>query len=119
MGTCGSFSSDAYRAYSNGIQNPTNFMVMGPAMESRTAHTPRSTFMADEPYEGYEDEDEDEEGESNARMAMGQLRSMAEDIMLILGEMTPDDHLESWVAAKITMSKQNLSAVADYLRFND
>jgi len=70
----------------------------------------------DEEYEGWEDEDE---VEPNARMAMGQLKSMAADIMVILSEMTPDDNLESWVAAKITMSKQNLSAVADYLRYNE
>lgn len=126
MSTCGSFSKDAYSAFENGIKNPSNFMVMGPAMGSTPAFTPRSVFMnedcdecghdEDEEYEGWEDEDE---AEPNARMAMGQLKSMAADIMVILSEMTPDDHLESWVAAKITMSKQNLSAVADYLRYND
>lgn len=125
MSTCGSFSKDAYSAFENGIKNPSNFMVMGPAMGSHPARTPSSVFMDegcdecgydDDDHEGWEDEDE---AEPNARMAMGQLKSMAADIMVILSEMTPDDHLESWVAAKITMSKQNLSAVADYLRYND
>lgn len=118
MSTCGSFSKDAYRAFSDGMKNPTDFMVMAPAMQPQPAHTPSSYFM-DECGEDWEHEDEDEEAEPNARMAMGQLRSMAEDIMVILSEMAPDDYLEPWVAAKITMSKQNLSAVADYLKFND
>lgn len=69
-------------------------------------------------YDG-DDDEEEEEFEPNARMAMGQLRSMAKDIMDILSEITPNDYLEPWVAAKITMSKQNLSAVADYLQYND
>lgn len=108
-------------------------MVVAPALASRAATAPQSFFMdesSDEDEEGYEDEDEDEDWdwedeeeeeqpESNAKMAMGQLRSMAEDIALILGELSYGDHLEPWVFAKITMSKQNLSAVADYVRFSD
>lgn len=131
MSTCGSFSSDAYRAFTDGIQNPTNFMVMAPAAEPKPTTAPGSLFMDEYPEshmgddeeseegEGWEEESEEEEYEPNARMAMGQLRSMAQDIMVILSEISPDDYLEPWVAAKITMSKQNLSAVADYLRFND
>lgn len=136
MSTCGSFSQDAYKAFTSGMENPTNFMVMGPAAHSRPT-TPPSSFFADSDQEcgpcgdddegedeGWYPEDEDEEGEEeeyepNAKMAMGQLRSMAQDIMDILSEITPDDYLEPWAAAKITMSKQNLSAVADYLRFSD
>lgn len=109
------------------LQNPVDYMVVAPALASRAATAPQSFFMdesSDEDEEGYEDEEwgdeeDEEEHESNARMAMGQLRSMAEDIMMILSELTPDEDLEPWVAAKITMSKQNLSAVADYLRFSD
>lgn len=122
MSTCGSFSKDAYRAFSDGMKNPADFMVMAPAMQPQPAHAPSSYIMDEcgEEAEGdWEHEDEGEEAEPNARMAMGQLRSMAEDIMVILSEMTSDDYLEPWVAAKITMSKQNLSAVADYLKFND
>lgn len=106
----------------NGISNPPNYMVVAPALASRAATAPQSFFMdesSDEEDWDSDYEDEEEEHETNARMAMGQLRSMAEDIMLILGEMTPDTDLEPWVAAKITMSKQNLSAVADYLRFSN
>lgn len=121
MTNWGNFSEQSYSDFLSGVANPTNYMVVAPALASRAAMAPESFFMdEDEDYddeEGYEMEDEEEE--SNARMAMGQLRSMAEDIMLILSEMTPDDNLEPWVAAKITMSKQNLSAVSDYLRFND
>lgn len=129
MGTCGSFSSDAYRAFSNGIKNPKDFMVMGPALAPAPGRAPSSVFMGEgsegcgcegeEDEEGWEHEDEEHEAEPNARMAMGQLKSMAADIMVILSEITPDDYLEPWVSAKITMSKQNLSAVADYLRYND
>jgi hypothetical protein len=102
-------------------------MVVAPALASRAAFSP-SSFMMDEDEDemedeewddDYEDEEDEEEYESNARMAMGQLRSMAEDIMMILSELTPDENLEPWVAAKITMSKQNLAAVSDYLRFSD
>lgn len=114
------------------LQNPVDYMVVAPALASRAAFAPTSMFLDEDDEmdedqdwgsgydedEEYEDEDEDED-ESNARMAMGQLRSMAEDIMLILSELTPDENLEPWVAAKITMSKQNLGAVADYLRFSD
>lgn len=121
----GSFSESSYSDFLNEVRNPSDYMVIAPALASRAAMAPKSVFMDEEGE--YEDEDEDygpyghedEDEESNARMAMGQLRSMAEDIMMILGEMTPDDNLEPWIAAKITMSKQNLSAVADYLRFND
>lgn len=129
MGTCGSFSNDAYRAFSNGIKNPKNFMVMGPALAPAPGRAPSSVFMGEgsggcgcegeEEDESWEHEDEEHEAEPNARMAMGQLKSMAADIMVILSEITPDDYLEPWVSAKITMSKQNLSAVADYLRYSD
>lgn len=105
------------------LQNPVDYMVVAPALASRAAKAPE-TFMMDEEGEeeedwDWEDEEEEEEPESNAKMAMGQLRSMAEDIALILGELSHGDHLEPWVSAKITMSKQNLSSVADYLRFSD
>jgi hypothetical protein len=101
-------------------------MVMGPAAHVAPNTASGSFFMDEDGDEeegmewGHEDEDEDEEEfEPNARMAMGQLRSMAQDIMDILSEISTDDYLEPWVAAKITMSKQNLSAVADYLRYNE
>lgn len=126
MGTCGSFDPDSYRAFTDGIQNPSNFMVVAPAMQPTPANHPSSYFMDEDEEEeenegwGYDDEeDEEEEYEPNAKMAMGQLRSMAQDIMDILSEITPGDYLEPWVSAKITMSKQNLSAVADYLKFSD
>lgn len=122
MSNWGSFSPESYENFLGEIQSPTNYMVVAPALASRAAMAPSSFFMGEEEEEeeGYDMyDDEEEEEESNARMAMGQLRSMAEDIMLILSEMTPDENLEPWVFAKITMSKQNLSAVADYLRFND
>jgi hypothetical protein len=127
MSTCGSFSPDSYQAFTNGVQNPANFMVMGPAAHVAPNTAPGSFYMDESDDEeeegmdwGHEDEEEDEEEfEPNARMAMGQLRSMAQDVMDILSVITPDDYLEPWVAAKITMSKQNLSAVADYLRYND
>lgn len=122
----GSFSPKAYENFMSGIHNPVNHMVVAPALAARAASAPSSFFMnegedEDEEYEPeeWEDEDEEYEGETNAPMAMGQLRSMAEDIMMILSEMSPDDELEPWVAAKITMSKQNLSSVADYLRFRE
>lgn len=124
MGTCGSFDPGAYQAFTNGLNNPSNFMVMAPAAHSAPTRPQESFFMD----EGSEDEEGEEEGwmdqeeeeyEPNAKMAMGQLRSMAQDIMDILSEITSEDYLEPWVAAKITMSKQNLAAVADYLRYND
>lgn len=122
MSICGSFSEDSLMSFMEGMENPANFMAIAPAMRPAPA-TPPSSFLMDEDDEscgcegGYDDDDE--EAEPNARMAMGQLKSMMADIAAILGEMTPDDYLEPWVAAKITMSKQNLSAVADYLQFND
>lgn len=130
MSNWGSFSEESYEDFMDRLQNPVDYMVVAPALASRAATTPQSFFMdesSDEDEEGYADEDwdwedeeeEGEESESNARMAMGQLRSMAEDIMMILSEITPEDNLEPWVFAKITMSKQNLSAVADYMRFSD
>jgi hypothetical protein len=125
MSNWGSFSEKSYEDFTSMLQNPTDFMVVAPALASRAASAP-SSFMMDEGYEDEEEdewdedyEDEEEDHEANGRMAIGQLRSMAEDIALILGELSYDDQLEAWVAAKITMSKQNLSAVADYLRFSD
>lgn len=118
MSNCGSFSPEAYRAFSDGIANPTNFMVMAPAAHPHHAKAPSSYFMDESCGECEEEEEDHGHFESNARMAMGQLRSMADDILVILSEMTPHDNLEPWVAAKITMSKQNLSAVADYLKYS-
>lgn len=126
MSNWGSFSEESYLDFMHQLGSPVDYMVVAPALASRAAFSP-SSYMMDEGEEGeeemdmedWEDEEEQEDQESNARMAMGQLRSMAEDIMLILSEMHPDENLEPWVASKITMSKQNLSAVADYLRFND
>lgn len=115
MSNWGNFSEQSYSDFLNGVANPMNRMVVAPALAARAAMAPESFFMNEDG--NYEEEEEEEE--SNARMAMGQLRSMAEDIMMILSEMNPDENLEPWIAAKITMSKQNLSAVADYLRFSD
>lgn len=55
--------------------------------------------------------------EPNARMAINQLRVMREKIDIMLGILYPDDNLEPWMATKLTMSAQNLSSVADYIRF--
>lgn len=127
MSNWGSFSSQSYSDFMHQLKNPVDYMVVAPALAARAATAPSSFFMDEDDDEGEEDmedrdwdeEEEEEDHEPNARMAMGQLRSMAEDIMLILSELTPDDDLEPWIASKITMSKQNLGAVADYLRFND
>lgn len=127
MAHWGSFSPDSYEAFLGKIENPTNFMVVAPALASRAATAPSSYFMdegdneedMEMSYDGESEEDKDDEFESNASMAMTQLRSMAQDIMDILSVLTPNENLEPWVAAKITMSKQNLSAVADYLNFSD
>jgi len=125
MSCWGSFSPAAYHRYVSGDVDPMSGMVVAPALSHRAAHDQR-TFMMDEyedegcweeeDEEGYEDEEEGYEG-TNASMAMGQLRAMAEDIMLILGVLSEGEDIEPWVASKITMSKQNLSAVSDYLRF--
>jgi hypothetical protein len=120
--TCwGSFTPEAYQKFSSGQVDPMNEMVVAPALRSRAAQAP-SSFMMDE-YEDEEDEYEDEEEyeneDTNASMAMGQLRAMAEDIMLILSQLSDGEEIAPWVASKITMSKQNLSAVSDYLRFSD
>lgn len=128
MSCWGSFSPEAYHRFSSGNPNPLNEMVVAPALAHRAAYD-KMTFMMDEgedePYEmedEYEDEGEDEdeyEGDTNASMAMGQLRAMAEDIMLILGTLSEGGEIEPWVSAKITMSQQNLSSVSDHLRFGD
>lgn len=55
--------------------------------------------------------------EPNAAMAINQLRVMREKIDIMLGMLYPDDNLEPWMAAKLTMSSQNLASVADYMRF--
>ena len=55
--------------------------------------------------------------EPNAGMAINQLRVMREKIDIMLGMLYPDDNLEPWMAAKLTMSSQNLASVADALRF--
>lgn len=55
--------------------------------------------------------------ESNAGMAINQLRVMREKIDIMLGILYPDDNLEPWMASKLTMSSQNLASVADYMRF--
>lgn len=117
MTNWGSFSPESYDAFLDQLGEPTNYMVVAPALASRAAQSP-SSYMMDE-YEDEDDyEDDYEDEDTNASMAMSQLRSMTEDIMLILSELTPEYDLEPWVSAKITMSKQNLSAVADYLRFS-
>lgn len=118
MTNWGSFSPGAYQSFLSGVQSPSGFSVISPALASRAASAAKEGYPEEDEEDMYEDEDEDE-FEPNAAMAMGQLRSMATDIMTILSNMMPDDNLEPWVAAKITMSKQNLSAVADYLQYND
>jgi hypothetical protein len=55
--------------------------------------------------------------EPNAAMALNQLRVMREKIDIMLGMLYPDDNLEPWMAAKLTMSSQNLASVCDYMRF--
>ena len=55
--------------------------------------------------------------EPNAAMAINQLRVMREKIDIMLGMLYPDDNLEPWMSAKLTMSSQNLASVADYMRF--
>jgi hypothetical protein len=55
--------------------------------------------------------------EPNAAMAINQLRVMREKIDIMLGMLYPDDNLEPWMSAKLTMSAQNLASVADYMRF--
>jgi hypothetical protein len=55
--------------------------------------------------------------EPNAAMAINQLRVMREKIDIMLGMLYPDDNLEPWMAAKLTMSSQNLASVCDYMRF--
>lgn len=55
--------------------------------------------------------------EPNAGMAINQLRVMREKIDMMLGMLYPDDNLEPWMAAKLTMSSQNLASVCDYMRF--
>jgi hypothetical protein len=55
--------------------------------------------------------------EPNAGMAINQLRVMREKIDIMLGMLYPDDNLEPWMSAKLTMSSQNLASVADYMRF--
>jgi hypothetical protein len=55
--------------------------------------------------------------EPNAAMAINQLRVMREKIDIMLGILYPDDNMEPWMANKLTMSSQNLSSVADYMRF--
>jgi len=133
MNQWGSFSEDSLRSFSEGLENPVDYMVVAPALASRAAYSNPNMFFGDDLEEeegGYDDEDEawgsdweDEEDEvevePNARMAMSELRAMASDIMQILSQITPEDNLEPWVAAKITMSKQNLSSVSDYLSFRD
>ena len=130
MSNWGFFSEESYLDFMDQLQNPVDYMVVAPALASRAAFAPQSFFLdenededegdyEDEDWEDSGEEDEEEEEETNAGMAMTQLRSMAEDIALILSELTYEDELEPWVFAKITMSKQNLSAVADYLRFSD
>jgi hypothetical protein len=58
-----------------------------------------------------------ESDEPNGAMAINQLRVMREKIDIMLGMLYPDDNLEPWMSAKLTMSSQNLASVADYLRF--
>lgn len=55
--------------------------------------------------------------EPNGAMAINQLRVMREKIDIMLGMLYPDDNLEPWMSAKLTMSSQNLASVADYMRF--
>ena len=69
----------------------------------------------------YAETDEFHEGltsmEPNGAMALNQLRVMREKIDIMLGMLYPDDNLEPWMSAKLTMSSQNLASVADYMRF--
>jgi hypothetical protein len=55
--------------------------------------------------------------ETNAAMAINQLRVMREKIDIMLGLLYPDDNMEPWMATKLTMSSQNLASVADAMRF--
>lgn len=127
MTNWGSFKPESVEAFERGLQSPANYMVVAPALASRAAYSNPNLMFDDEEEEeefGYENEDEEEEEEEeefepNGPMAMSQLRLMASDIMRILSNMTPYDNLEPWVAAKITMSSQNMSSVADYLEYGE
>jgi hypothetical protein len=64
-----------------------------------------------------EDGDMFNSDESNASMALTQIRVIREKCDILLGMLYPDDNLPPWMATKITMSAQNMASVADALRF--
>lgn len=92
-----------------------------PRMEEITKSSNRNGHLAMAAAPNYAETEDFIEGldsmEPNAAMAINQLRVMREKIDIMLGILYPDDNLEPWMAAKLTMSSQNLASVSDYIRF--
>jgi len=55
------------------------------------------------------------EGDDEGRMLEYQLRTIRDDIDELLPKIRPNDQFEGWVQSKVTLAKDYVSAVKDYL----
>lgn len=92
-----------------------------PRMEEIEKAADKNGTLAMRARPNYSETEEYDEGinsmDPNGAMAINQLRVMREKVDIMLGMLYPDDNLEPWMSAKLTMSSQNLASVADYMRF--
>ena len=58
-----------------------------------------------------------EECKPNGGMLIAQLRSMQENIAVILSIVNPETNLDPWMASKITEAEHGMTAIADYLKY--
>ena len=100
--------------------------LKNPQMAEAAQRMPRDTVLkklndrdglAMEAAPNFAEEDMFNSDESNASMALTQIRVIREKCDILLGMLYPDDNLPPWMATKITMSAQNMASVADALRF--
>jgi len=62
------------------------------------------------------DNKDSEEDDTNADMAMSDLRSIARNAQELHDMLTEDDTIPAWMAAKITLAADYINAAAEYMK---
>lgn len=87
-------------------ENPLDEASLAPTLKNHPAF-PQKTFMLNEC----------EEVRVNGPMAIAQLKSMMENITVILSLIGPESNLDPWMASKVAEAEHGMTAIADYLKY--
>lgn len=93
-------------------ENPVDESVIAPTLRKHPTKPP-TAFTLSEP------SDKPCGIHTNGGMATSQLKSMLENISVILTLIGPDSNLDPWMASKITEAEHGMTAVADYLKYKE